>query len=75
MVKLALQLMDLKSSDIVLDLFCGLGNFSLPMAKYCAKVVGVEGSKTMVERAYMNAKANNLSNVDFYAANLDDVMK
>lgn len=73
MVALALQLMDLKSTDIVLDLFCGLGNFSLPMAKFCAKVLGVEGSAMMVERAYMNAKANNLSNVDFYAANLDDV--
>ncbi len=73
MVSLALELMDLKSSDKVLDLFCGLGNFSLPMAKYCAQVVGVEGSKTMVERAYMNAKANGFGNVDFYAANLDDV--
>jgi 23S rRNA (uracil1939-C5)-methyltransferase len=73
MVKLALQLMDLKSSDIVLDLFCGLGNFSLPMAQFCSKVVGVEGSKTMVKRAYMNAESNHLSNVDFYAANLEDV--
>ena len=73
MVNLALQLMDLKSSDKVLDLFCGLGNFSLPMAKYCSRVVGVEGSATMVDRAYMNAQLNNLENVDFYAANLDDV--
>lgn len=73
MVSLALELMDLNSADKVLDLFCGLGNFSLPMAKYCSGVVGVEGSKTMVERAYMNAKANGLDNVDFYAANLDDV--
>lgn len=75
MVALALELMDLKSSDKVLDLFCGLGNFSLPMAKQCTKIIGVEGSKTMVDRAYMNAKANNLSNVEFYAANLDDVME
>lgn len=73
MVALALQLMDLKNTDIVLDLFCGLGNFSLPMAKFCAKVLGVEGSATMVERAYMNAKINHLENVDFYAANLDDI--
>jgi 23S rRNA (uracil1939-C5)-methyltransferase len=73
MINLALQLMDLKSTDIVLDLFCGLGNFSLPMSKFCAKVLGVEGSQSMVERAYMNAKANQLANVDFYAANLDDV--
>ncbi|KTD60977.1 23S rRNA (uracil(1939)-C(5))-methyltransferase RlmD [Legionella shakespearei] len=75
MVSLALQLMELKSDDLVLDLFCGLGNFSLPMAKKCARVIGVEGSKTMVDRAYMNAKANQLDNVDFYAANLDDVVE
>ncbi len=73
MVARAMQLMDLKSTDIVLDLFCGLGNFSLPMAKFCAKVLGVEGSKTMVDRAYANAKQNHIQNVDFYAANLDDV--
>ncbi|MFT4058278.1 MAG: 23S rRNA (uracil(1939)-C(5))-methyltransferase RlmD [Legionella sp.] len=73
MVVLAMELMDIKSTDIVLDLFCGLGNFSLPMAKFAAKVLGVEGSSAMVERAYMNAKANNLGNVDFYVANLDDV--
>lgn len=73
MVRRALELLDLKKSDFVLDLFCGLGNFSLPIAKFCAKVVGVEGSKTMVERAAMNAERNHLSNVAFFAANLDDV--
>lgn len=73
MVRLALELMDLKESDRVLDLFCGLGNFSLPMAKFCSYLVGVEGSQAMVERASMNAQANGLSNLSFYAANLDDV--
>jgi 23S rRNA (uracil1939-C5)-methyltransferase len=73
MVRLALQLMELKSTDKVLDLFCGLGNFSLPLAKFCAKVVGVEGSQTMVDRASMNAQANTILNAEFYAANLDDV--
>lgn len=72
MVKRAIDLLDLKSSDKVLDLFCGLGNFSLPIAKHCTHVVGVEGSKTMVERAYSNAKSNGITNADFYAANLDD---
>lgn len=72
MVKQAIDLMDLKNTDSVLDLFCGLGNFSLPMATYCQKVIGVEGSETMVERAYLNARLNDLSNVAFYAANLDD---
>ncbi|TAL59826.1 MAG: 23S rRNA (uracil(1939)-C(5))-methyltransferase RlmD [Legionella sp.] len=73
MVNQALALMELKSSDKVLDLFCGLGNFSLPMAKHCEAVLGVEGSATMVERAYMNAANNQINNVEFYAANLDDL--
>ena len=72
MVKQAITLMDIKSTDKVLDLFCGLGNFSLPISRFCSDLTGIEGSKTMVERAYMNAKANNVTNVEFYAANLDD---
>lgn len=73
MVALALSLMDLKRTDVVLDLFCGLGNFSLPMAQLCSKLVGIEGSSTMVERASMNAQANNIHHATFAAANLDDV--
>ncbi len=72
MVEHALKLLDLESDDVVLDLFCGLGNFSLPMAKYSAKVVGVEGSDTMVKRAEMNARNNGITNTEFLCANLDD---
>lgn len=72
MIKDALELLDLKSDDVVLDLFCGLGNFSLPLAKRAAKVVGVEGSQTMVERATMNARLNKLTNTEFFCANLED---
>lgn len=75
MVKTALQLMDLKDFDVVLDLFCGLGNFTLPMSKFCAKVIGVEGSETMVQRAYRNAQINGLDQVQFFAANLADVQE
>ncbi len=71
MVQKALQLLSLEPNDIVLDLFCGLGNFSLPLAKHCAKVIGVEGSDAMVLRAKMNALANGLTNTDFFCANLD----
>lgn len=70
MVNLALELLELKESDIVLDLFCGLGNFSLPLAKYVKKVVGVEGSEMMIERAQQNAKNNRLTNVEFFVQNL-----
>ena len=70
MITQAIKLLDLKPDDKVLDLFCGLGNFSLPMAKRCASVTGVEGSQDMVERAGINARNNNLSNTSFYAADL-----
>lgn len=72
MIPLALKLLDLQPQDVVLDLFCGLGNFSLPMAKYCARVIGIEGSQTMIERAQMNAAANQLSNLEFFCANLEE---
>lgn len=71
MITLALELMNLDSKDVVLDLFCGLGNFSLPLAKYCASVVGVEGSNAMVERAKMNAQINGLTNTEFFCADLE----
>jgi len=70
MVTLALQLLDLNSKDSVLDLFCGLGNFSLPIAKLAQNVTGIEGDKNMVERAKFNAALNHLSNTSFYTDNL-----
>lgn len=70
MVSQAIQLLQLTTDDCVLDLFCGLGNFSLPMAKYCHKVVGVEGSETMVQRARDNAALNGLDNTQFFCADL-----
>lgn len=70
MVKQALGLLDLKPSDTVLDFFCGLGNFSLPMAKTAQKVLGIEGDLLMVKKALENAELNNLKNIDFQMANL-----
>lgn len=72
MVNLAVDLLELKSSDMVLDLFCGLGNFSLPLAQKSAQVIGLEGSQQMVERATMNAKMNKIENAEFACRNLED---
>ncbi len=72
MVERALHLLELSPTDRVLDLFCGLGNFSLPMAKFCEHVYGVEGSDTMVARAGMNAQSNGIGNATFQCANLED---
>lgn len=70
MINQALMLLDLKPTDTVLDLFCGLGNFSLAMAQKAAKVTGIEGSAQMVQLAEHNAAANQLSNVYFQALDL-----
>jgi 23S rRNA (uracil1939-C5)-methyltransferase len=70
MIKQALQLLNPQATDKILDLFCGLGNFTLPIARYAEHVVGIEGSQEMVTRGYDNAKHNNISNVEFHAANL-----
>lgn len=54
----------------ILDLFCGMGNFSLPLAKMGADVIGVEGVAEMVTQARVNAKANNLDKLTFYHGDL-----
>jgi 23S rRNA (uracil1939-C5)-methyltransferase len=54
----------------VLDLFCGLGNFTLPLARRAGSVVGVEGDPGLIERARGNARRNGLGNVEFHAADL-----
>ncbi|MEO5813403.1 MAG: 23S rRNA (uracil(1939)-C(5))-methyltransferase RlmD [Rhodanobacter sp.] len=70
MVALALQLLDLQPEDRVLDLFCGLGNFTLPMARRVAAVAGVEGDAELVARAAQNATHNGIANAHFHVANL-----
>ncbi len=70
MIKLALDLLNPQPHERVLDLFCGLGNFTLPLATRAQSVIGVEGDEAMVQRGYENARHNNLSNVDFYAQDL-----
>lgn len=70
MVDHALALLDPGPGDRVLDLFCGLGNFTLPLARRCAQVDGVEGEAGLVQRARDNARRNGVGNAAFHAANL-----
>jgi len=70
MLAQAMQLLEPTSEDRILDLFCGLGNFTLPMARFAGEVTGVEGESGLVSRARENAKRNGLSNVQFHTADL-----
>ena len=70
MIAHALALLQPGGKDRVLDLFCGLGNFSLPIARHAARVCGVEGDTGLVERARANAAANGIANAEFYVGDL-----
>jgi 23S rRNA (uracil1939-C5)-methyltransferase len=70
MVTQALEWLAPRPDERVLDLFCGLGNFSLPLAQRAREVVGVEGVQEMVARATANAASNRLLNLHFHRADL-----
>jgi 23S rRNA (uracil1939-C5)-methyltransferase len=70
MMARAMALLDPQPDDRVLDLFCGLGNFTLPIARRVAQVAGVEGEHGLVERASANAARNGIANAQFHVANL-----
>ncbi|MCO6523738.1 MAG: 23S rRNA (uracil(1939)-C(5))-methyltransferase RlmD, partial [Candidatus Schmidhempelia sp.] len=79
MVAKALDWLALTDSDCVLDLFCGMGNFSLPIAKFAKQVVGIEGVKALVEKATTNVVINQQRNksqrlnASFYQHDLDNL--
>lgn len=70
MIDCAIELLGPAANDRALDLFCGLGNFSLPLALRVAAVTGVEGDAALVARARANATRNTIGNAEFHAANL-----
>ncbi len=70
MVARAIELLEVRPTDRVLDLYCGLGNFTLPLARRAATVVGVEGEAGLIERARANARRNGIENATFHVADL-----
>jgi len=70
LVSRAIELLDVQQEDRVLDLFCGVGNFTLPLARRSKRVIGVEGDQALVNRALHNKELNGLQEVDFYFGDL-----
>ncbi len=70
LVARAIELLELTGESRVLDLYCGLGNFTLPIARHAAAVLGIEGDGALVERARHNARLNSIENAEFRAADL-----
>jgi 23S rRNA (uracil1939-C5)-methyltransferase len=72
MITQAMAWLELDKNDQVLDLFCGVGNFSLPMARQCKFVTGIEGVSALVQRATDNALKNGIDNCVFYQCDLNE---
>ena len=70
MVARAIELLEPGPDANVLDLFCGLGNFTLPLARRARRVIGVEGEGALVARARENATRNGITNAEFHQADL-----
>ena len=70
MVGRAVGLLDPGAADAVLDLYCGIGNFTLPLARRAGRVLGIEGEAGLVARARRNAERNGIGNARFALANL-----
>lgn len=73
MVSRAIELLEPDATDRVLDLYCGIGNFSLPLARRASAVLGVEGEAMLVKAATDNAALNNINNTSFRQADLSAI--
>lgn len=74
LVEAALQAAALQGTERVLDLYCGMGNFSLPLARHCRSVVGVEDYPPSIASAVRNAANSRLSNARFLARPAEGVL-
>jgi 23S rRNA (uracil1939-C5)-methyltransferase len=70
MVEAAMTHLQPRADDSALDLFCGLGNFTLPLARRVGRILGVEGDEALVAKARLNASRNSISNASVAVANL-----
>jgi 23S rRNA (uracil1939-C5)-methyltransferase len=75
MVRTVLDFADLKGTETVLDLYCGIGNFALPLAKRAKAVIGIESGYSAIEDAKRNADLNGITNAEFFADDMEKGLK
>jgi 23S rRNA (uracil1939-C5)-methyltransferase len=75
MVRAVLDLADLAGGETVLDLYCGIGNFALPLARKAGRVIGIESGFSAIEDAKRNARLNGITNTEFIADDLERGLK
>ncbi|MDA8100665.1 MAG: 23S rRNA (uracil(1939)-C(5))-methyltransferase RlmD [Nitrospiraceae bacterium] len=75
MVRTVLDFAGLAGGETVLDLYCGIGNFALPLARKAGRVFGIESGFSAIENAKANAKLNNIANAEFFADDLQRGLK
>ncbi len=75
MVRTVLNFAGLQNSETVLDLYCGIGNFSLPLARRAKTVIGIESGFSAIEDAKANAALNEITNAEFFADDMDKGLK
>ena len=75
MVRTVLDFAALTNKDTVLDLYCGIGNFSLPLAQQAKTVIGIESGFSAIEDAKANAALNRITNAEFFADDMDKGLK
>jgi len=73
MVSKVIDLLDLSDNHIVVDLFCGIGNFTLPISRYSKKVIGIEVLESLIQRGEHNKRLNQIDNVDFFCKDLEKI--
>src|SRR3989338_2323735 len=74
MIARAIEWLQPNKDDNILDLFCGLGNFTLPIAAHCKQIIGIEGNDDLIHIARQNAQNNQLSNIKFFTADLNETV-
>jgi 23S rRNA (uracil1939-C5)-methyltransferase len=73
--RVIIEQLDLKGDEIAIDAYCGIGTFTLPLAKKVKRVIGIESHASSVERAKLNAEINNINNTDFQIGTVEEILR